>query len=473
MSSFKQTQIVSQELLNSNIEELLREHLGDIDLEKDLNLSQKQKIAYDLLKNEENILILGPAGTGKSKVIKTMEEYIKNKKTEKKIVLSATTGISAYNIGGMTIYSFMGIGTGEGDVDYLIRKISRRKGQVDRIRNTDVLVIDEISMMSASVFEKIEEICRRVRRINKYFGGIQVILTGDLLQLLPVMKQNKEIYKENDERMIIESNVFNEIFKKDKNIVILDENFRQKQDLKYSEMLNRIRIGEQTDDDIKLLNTRILTRNKNLKPKNDIIQLVSSNKKAKDINVKELNKDGYKYTAKYKVSGKDESLLKILTDELQLQFKQKEINEIVLCKNNRVMLIKNLDVEKGLVNGSIGTIVRFVENLKIKEMEPEVLFDNNVKRIISKTEWELDLNGNKVVAIQIPLTLAYSITIHKSQSLTLDSAILDLEDCFTYHMVYVSLSRVKSLEGLYLKSFDPKKILVNEKMKEFNTRIQK
>ena len=473
MSSFRQTQIVSQELLNSNIEEMLREHLGNIDLEKDLNLSKKQKEAYDLFKNEENLLILGPAGTGKSKVIKTMEEYIKNKKQEKKMRLCATTGIAAYNIGGMTIYSFMGIGTGEGDVDYLVKKIIRKKGQADRIRNTDVLVIDEISMMSAAVFEKIEEICRRVRKNSRYFGGIQVILTGDFLQLLPVMKQNKEIYKETDERMIIESKVFNDVFKKDKNVIILDENFRQKQDSKYSEILNRIRIGQHTEDDVKLLNTRNLIKNKELKPKNDIIQLVSSNKKAKDINVKELNNEGFVYKAKYKVSGKDEAVLDLLMKELQLQFKQKEIDEIVLCKNNRVMLIKNLDVGLGLVNGSIGTIKRFVQNLQTKEMEPEVLFDNKITKLITKTEWELDMNGNRVIALQIPLTLAYSITIHKSQSLTLDSAILDLEDCFTYHMVYVSLSRVKSLEGLYLKSFDPKKILVNEKMKEFNGKITK
>jgi ATP-dependent DNA helicase PIF1 len=473
MSSFRQTQIVSQELLNSNIEEMLKEHLGNIDLEKDLNLCKKQKEAYDLFKNEENLLILGPAGTGKSKVIKTMEEYIKNKKQEKKMTLCATTGIAAYNIGGMTIYSFMGIGTGEGDVDYLVKKIIRKKGQADRIRNTDVLVIDEISMMSAAIFEKIEEICRRVRKNNRYFGGIQVILTGDFLQLLPVMKQNKEIYKETDERMIIESKVFNDIFKKDKNVIILYENFRQKQDSKYSEILNRIRVGEHTENDIKLLNTRNLIKNKELKPPKDIIELVSSNKKAKEINVKELTKEGYIYKSKYKVSGKDETVLDLLMKELQLQFKQKEIDEIVLCKNNRVMLIKNLDVGLGLVNGSIGTIKRFVQNLQTKEMEPEVLFDNKITKLITKTEWELDMNGNRVIALQIPLTLAYSITIHKSQSLTLDSAILDLEDCFTYHMVYVSLSRVKSLDGLYLKSFDPKKILVNEKMKEFNSKLTK
>ena len=470
--SFRQTQLTSDELLNSVYKDLLTTHLGEeIDFEKDLNLSTKQKEAYELFKRGENILMLGQAGTGKSKTLKTMEEYIKKEQKLKKMYLCATTGIAAYNIGGMTIYSFMGIGTGDGDIEYLTKKVLRKKGQADRIRKTDILVIDEISMMSAAIFEKIEAICRRVRKNNSYFGGIQVILTGDLLQLLPVSKQNKEIYNETDSRLIIESDLFNEIFKPKRNIVVLDTNFRQKQDVKYSEILNRIRTGEHTEEDIKLLNTRNMRMNPKLKPAKNTVELVSSNKKAKDINQKELNNEGYLYKTRYKTKGTDETAIKMLTDELKLQFRQKEIDEVVLCKNNRVMLLKNLDVAKGLVNGSIGTIRSFSRNLATNEMEPEVVFDNGQTKKIVREEWELDMAGAKVIAEQIPLTLAYSITIHKSQSLTLDTAVLDLEDCFTYHMVYVSLSRLKTLDGLYLKSFDPKKIMVNEKMKRFNDKL--
>lgn len=471
--SFRQTQITSNELLNSAYKEMLELHIGEtIDFEKSLNLSEKQREAYEKFKQGKNMLILGPGGTGKSKVIKTMEEYITKEKKDQKIVLCATTGISAYNIGGMTIYSFLGMGTGEGDIDYLVKKIMRRKPQADRIRNTDILIIDEISMMSSAIFEKIEAICRKIRRKDVYFGGIQVVLTGDLLQLLPVFNQNRELYKDVDERLIIESKLFNEIFKPQENIVILNENFRQKQDSEYAEILNRIRVGNFTQADIERLNTRNILLNPGLKPKPDTIQLVSSNKKAKEINERYLNKDGYVYIAKNKTNGTDEVIKELLMKELQSQFKQKEIDRVVLCKNNRVMLIKNLDVEGGLVNGSIGTIQRFVRNTISKEMEPEVLFDNGRLQIISKVEWELDINNNRVIAEQMPLTLAYSITIHKSQSLTLDSAVLDLEDCFTDHMVYVSLSRVKRLDGLYLKSFNPKKIIVNEKMKAFNKKMK-
>ena len=125
------------------------------------------------------------------------------------------------------------------------------------------------------------------------------------------------------------------------------------------------------------------------------------------------------------------------------------------------MLIKNLDIDSGLVNGSIGTVVNFVGGL------PEVEFNNNIKRVIGYTPFELEMDKCKVVANQIPLMLAYALTIHKTQSITLDSAILDLADCFCDHQVYVALSRLRSLDGVYLKSFNPSKIKTNKKMIEY------
>ena len=135
-------------------------------------------------------------------------------------------------------------------------------------------------------------------------------------------------------------------------------------------------------------------------------------------------------------------------------------------KGCRVLLIKNLDVSIGLVNGSIGT----VEDIRGDAVT--VHFDNGVTEVISKVEWELEIDNSKVICTQIPLMLAYSITIHKSQSLSLDKAVLDLGDCFCNHMVYVALSRVRSLEGVFLKSFNPKKITVNSILLEFTNSIE-
>jgi ATP-dependent DNA helicase PIF1 len=132
-----------------------------------------------------------------------------------------------------------------------------------------------------------------------------------------------------------------------------------------------------------------------------------------------------------------------------------------LRKGCRVLLIKNLDVSIGLVNGSVGTVEDLMEDsVKVK-------FDNGVTETINRVEWELEIDNTKVSCTQIPLMLAYSITIHKSQSLSLDKAVLDLADCFCNHMVYVALSRIRSLEGVYLKSFNHKKITVNKKLLEY------
>jgi ATP-dependent DNA helicase PIF1 len=126
------------------------------------------------------------------------------------------------------------------------------------------------------------------------------------------------------------------------------------------------------------------------------------------------------------------------------------------------MLIKNIDVHLGLINGAIGTVIDFT-----LAKNPIILFDNGITHTIEKHEWKLDLNKNFVKATQIPLILAYAITLHKSQSLTLSHAILDLEDAFADGMVYVGLSRLKSFDGLLLKSFNPSKITVNDTIIEY------
>lgn len=409
--------------------------------------------------------------THNSHLIKTMEEYVKVNYKNKKMYLSSTTGISAYNIGGMTINSFMGIGTGDMPVDALINRIKRRKMYKDRIINTDILVIDEVSMLSGELFEKLNLICQNIRKNRIFFGGIQIIFTGDFLQLLPVFNKNKDLYKTVDDRLIIESPLFNQTFN-DKNILILKENFRQKNDPVFVNLLLRIRNGTFTNDDVKLLNTRqVLPENMQ-----EHVHLVSSNKKAQVINETQLDKlktPKVKYISSYTSSGKNNDIKELLTRELQFQFNQKGINELILKKGSRVMLIKNLDVTAGLVNGAIGTIIDFTPDPDANFNIPIVKFDNsNINHPISAVSWELEIDGCKGMAYQIPLMLAYSVTIHKSQSLTLESGILDLADCFCDHQIYVALSRLKSLNGLYLKSFNKDKISVNKKMRDFLVNLE-
>jgi ATP-dependent DNA helicase PIF1 len=430
----------------------------NIPTEYDLELSDTQRLAFSKFRSGESMLILGSAGTGKSRLIKEFQKFIEKNDTGKTMYVTSTTGISAYNIGGITINSFMGIGTGDAPVEVLLKRLRYKMGIKDRIRRTDILVIDEISMMSAALFEKIHIIFQTLRKSRRPFGGVQLVLTGDFLQLETVFSN-----PDADNRFVIESELFNKMF--DKSIVILKENFRQRSDNNYIDILMRIRRSEHNDTDISQLNQRLLKRGEQ---KGDVVHLVSSNWKAQQINSKRLGSidspESY-YETVYVKTG-DSETCELLQRELQSQFSQRGIETVTLRKGCRVLLIKNLDVANGLVNGSIGTVEDlFMDAVRVK-------FDNGVTQIINRVEWEIELDNAKVVLQQIPLMLSYSITIHKSQSLSLDNAVLDLADCFCNHMVYVALSRVRSLSGLYLKSFDPKKITVNEKLLQFINKIE-
>lgn len=465
MSFYNTNNEFDEEKMLEKFKELLVEYNkntgSNIPTEYNIDLSLTQKRAFERFKLGDNLLILGSAGVGKSKLVKEFYKYI-NRGDKKTMYLTSTTGISAYNLGGITINSFMGIGTGKESVDVLLRRLRYKIGIKNRIKMTDILVIDEISMMSANVFEKLNEICQVLRKSKKPFGGIQIILTGDFLQLETVFNEIDEI--DTDNRLIIESELFKKMFKK--NTINLKENFRQKNDNKYIDILMRLRKGEQTEEDIKILSGRLITK----LGKEDIncVHLVSSNKKAQAINNQKLNEIDsvdYEYKTLYTKMG-DKETSELLEKELKSQFVQKGIEVVKLRRGCRVLLIKNLDVSNGLVNGSIGTVEELLEE------SVKVNFDNGITEIITRASWELELDNTKVMCNQIPLMLAYSITVHKSQSLSLDSAILDLADCFCNHMVYVALSRIRTLDGVFLKSFNNKKITVNKMLLEYINNIE-
>ena len=367
-------------------------------------------------------------------------------KTKKRMYLTATTGVASYSIEGMTINSFLGIGTGDMSAQEMYKKVMFSEVYIDRIKNLDVLVIDEISMMSAALFEKINYVLMAVRRNPKFFGGVQVILSGDFMQAPPVFKdRTKEC------RLIFESDLILENFK----VVKLDKNFRQYDDMRFSDLLSRLRVGKHTQEDMELIYSRMV---KCLNPERYIF-LTSTNKRAGEINkinMEKINEKEYHYSVYCK--GNPE-----LKRELKSQLRVKDMETLVLKKSARVMLVKNIEVESGLVNGAMGVITDIVCGY------PEVKFDNGAIRLIKEETWDLDIDGKKASAKQIPLSISYACSIHKSQSLTLKKAILDLEGVFCEHMVYVALSRVSTLEGVYINSFDPRKIKISKKCLEFSS----
>jgi ATP-dependent DNA helicase PIF1 len=409
-----------------------------------------QEKVLDLFYSGKNVLVLGKAGTGKSFCIDKMRHL-----AFKNVAITSTTGISAFNIRGCTIHSFSGIGSGEEEIDVLTRRI---KGETAKsIRDLDILIIDEVSMLSAELFEKLNEVYKRVRRNDKPFGGVQIILSGDFYQLPPVFNRNEELYGKQDNRLLFQSQIFNSIFNKE-NTIILKTVWRQK-DPVFTGILDRIRNGKYTEDDIRDL------KKKSGKKKEKTIHLVVTNKQAKAINMTELEKikeEEMIFEAKFTSIG-DKEMCNKLKKELVHQFTQREILKISLKKGARVMLLKNLDTKSGLINGSIGTISELNKESAI------VIFDHMKDKPISIMidSWSLSRKNDSVTAYQFPLMLAWSCTIHKSQSLTLDNATLDIQRCFCDGQVYVALSRLKTLEGMYLKSFSESKIKVNKKVVHF------
>lgn len=453
------------EKFRSMVEEYNQEHGLGTNM---VTLSASQQRVVDLFNDGHNVLVIGSAGCGKSYLVKELRYQTSKNWPTKRMVVTATTGIAAYNINGITLNSFFGIGTGEHDVQVLIKRVRRKAGIRERLRGTDILVIDEISMASAELFEKIDTICRVIRRNSAPFGGIQVVLTGDLLQLLPVFNKNSSLFPDLDTRLIFESDVFNRYFTPC-NTVNLTANFRQN-DPQFIGLLLRLRRGAHTAADIRVLEGRLVNTPGGCEAgaeMEDAVHLVSSNKQAQIINSRNLNSvpsKSIQYHANFTEEG-DVDISTELTNELRAQLAQKGSNPVTLKKGARVMLTKNLSVEEGLVNGSVGTVERF-DVVDGKKM-PMVKFDNGVRRLILPVQWELELGTSVSKATQIPLMLCWAITIHRCQSLTLDKAVMDLADCFCHHQMYVALSRVRCLEGLYLKSFDPKKILVHDKVIDF------
>jgi len=425
-----------------------------------VDLSREQQRALDVFEKGKNVLMIGSGGVGKSKVAREMK-YHASTKMGKTVVMCGTTGVSAFSLGGITLNSFMGIGTGEQPLETLMRRVMTKRGIRDRIVSTDVLIVDEVSMLSASLFEKINLICQKARRSQAFFGGIQVVFSMDPLQLSPVFKSTRS-EQDMDTRLIFESELFTAVFNKaKKNVISLKTNFRQQGDRVFTDLLMRVRMGTQTDADIQLLKQRMINATTNIGE--DAIYLVTSNRKAQAINGANMERLGgpvMSFLAEFTEFGNGKETEELMRD-LQSQFEQKGIMSLQLKRGARVMMIKNVSVEEGLVNGAVGTVVDFENGL------PVVKFDNGVQRVVNYSDWELEVGNAKVKASQVPLMLCWGITVHKVQSLTLDRAVMDLADCFCHGQIYVALSRLRNLDNLFLKTFDSRKITVCERSKQF------
>jgi ATP-dependent DNA helicase PIF1 len=439
-----------------------------------MELSPEQAAAMSAFKEGKNIFLTGPGGTGKTALIKQMVEFCNS--NNRRVQVCAMTGCAAVllNCQAKTVHSWAGIGLANGPADLLVRKVSGNKYKSSVWNKSDVLVIDEISMMSQKIFEILDDIARKVRRNSSHlpFGGLQVVFSGDFYQLPPVMRDEDQYNDPTAASFCFESPRWSSTFD---SVIQLKKIFRQT-DQNYMSILNQIRIGKLYKSG---LETLTLQMNKPLPESFVPTILLPRRRDAEMINSAELSKlpgeeKIYKMTTVNGLpNGNNGKFISYTQDqcEMEQKFLINSImadKEIILKKGVQVMCIANLDMDspEPIVNGSQGIIEDFIGNL------PVVKFNNGVKRTIGYHVWNSEVYPTIGVK-QIPLIYAWAITIHKAQGVSLDMAQIDAgNNIFECGQTYVALSRIKSLDGLYLTAFNPQKIKVNKKVQDFyNTLI--
>jgi ATP-dependent DNA helicase PIF1 len=404
--------------------------------------SSGQQEAFESYIKNENMFISGYAGTGKSYLINKIFNHAKQ--NNKSIQVTAMTGCASVLLGNAkTLHSWAGIGIGNAPIEKLISNI-RKYNKVENWTKLNTLVIDEISMMSRPLFETIDAIAKKLRKNQKPFGGIQIIVSGDFHQLPPV-----------EEEFCFESELWDITFEKQ---FVFKENFRQKGDLEYQNVLNEIREGDISPESCRLLLecTKKVSSNE-MKP----TLLYPTKKYADQVNQFEnltLDTEAHTYKKFYNPTATG-----YVKEELERQ-KGMYDDTITLKIGSQVMCIANLSQDEGIVNGSQGIITDF------KNGYPEVKF-KHLTRVIQEHKWKNEKYEDYGVC-QIPLILSWAITIHKAQGITLDEACINIgSSVFEYGQTYVALSRVSSLQGLYIKALDISKIRANPKVIEFYKRL--
>lgn len=439
-----------------------------------MNLSETQQDIFNAYTNKKNVFLTGPGGCGKSYLIKHIVNHAKE--NNKSVRVCAMTGCAAILLecNAKTVHSWAGIGLANGCENAIIGRIMNNMYKKRMWTSTQILIVDEVSMMSKRMFELLDSIGKCVRNNARPFGGIQLIFSGDFYQLPPVNKQAENL---DDSAFCFESLFWKETFDYQ---FLMDQVFRQT-DETYISVLHQIREGKLYKDDVDILNTRLIS-NMDINDEEDIkhngvkpVMLLPTKFKVNTINQSQLDKlpdkgITFKYKAKYEPT-REHVLKKSYRKPSQKQLDMEEnilVNnalfekEILLKKGCQVMCICNLEMEAGLCNGSTGIINDFDST-----GNPRVQFSNGLIRVIKPFAWVSEnVYGFKVY--QIPLILAWAVTIHKSQGATLECAEIDIgNNIFAHGQTYVALSRVKSLDGLYLRSFNHNKITSCEKVGQF------
>ncbi|MFA5937031.1 MAG: PIF1 family DEAD/DEAH box helicase [Candidatus Paceibacterota bacterium] len=418
-----------------------------------------QEQALNILRTGANVFLTGEPGSGKTHIVNEYVNYLRSCGIEPAI--TASTGIAATHIGGMTIHSWSGIGIKNKLDKYDLDKIASSEYISKRVRRTRILIIDEISMLSPRMLDMVDMVCREIKQNSESFGGIQVIFVGDFFQLPPIIRrEDVEIEQREKQNSLIDNTENAPIFaysggawERARPVVCyLTEQHRQ-DDQEFLAILSGIRANDVNEEDF----NSIITRQINVAnmPKN-ITKLFSHNVDVDKVNNIELAK--LQENAKlFKMlsSGNEKVIIALKKGCLSPENLELKIGAVVMCTKN--------NPKERFVNGTLGTIAGFEEF----SGHPIIKTKNGRSITISPMDWTVEENGKiRAQITQIPLRLAWAITVHKSQGMSLDAAIVDLSQVFEFGQGYVALSRVRRLSGLYLLGINSHALKVHPEILE-------
>lgn len=453
----------------------------------ELSLSPEQELAMGEYAAGKNIFLTGPGGSGKTELIKRMVGF-----PGKKVQVCALTGCAALllNCKAKTVHSWAGIGLGTAPNEDIVDKIMLNKYKKNNWTGIDVLIIDEVSMMSAKLFNLLDLIGRKTHPKTRCvpFGGLQIVFSGDFYQLPPVCSASNATDDADAAAFCFESANWKSTFEC---TIQLKTIFRQT-DPVYTKILNQVRVGTLYRSSLETLmehvnkpapvGAGVVFRPTILLPRRKDADLINASEMAKlpgeEKKYKRVRAQECDIVSSTNTYGANSSSSSSSPQQLDMEYNSLVSNiiaeeELILKKGAQVMCIVNIDTaqnENGsllminntmVVNGSQGVVVDFIRDL------PVVQFNNGIKRVMGHHIWASETFPTVGVK-QIPLIHAWAITIHKSQGVTLEMAQIDAgSSIFECGQTYVALSRVKSLDGLYLTALNPQKIRVNKKVQEF------
>ncbi|MFH1188346.1 MAG: PIF1 family DEAD/DEAH box helicase [bacterium] len=417
-----------------------------------------QQEALSILKLGVNVFLTGEPGAGKTYVVNQYVAYLRERGVY--CAITASTGIAATHIGGMTIHSWSGVGIREMITDRDVQIIAAKEHVARRIKRTKVLIIDEISMISPDTLSAIDAVCRKVHHTDLPFGGMQIVLVGDFFQLPPVRKNgstdtHRVIFEEKEQIFAYDSSAW---IRSNLAVCYLTEQHRQ-DDVTMSSVLLAIRRNCFNQSHMLHIKARRIELHQ---APADVTKLFSHN-----VNVDKINDERLKELSgepKHFVMSSEGS--KALVESLKRNCLSKD--DLVLKLGAKVMFTKN-NAKDGFVNGTLGTVVSFHGDTGF----PIVTLTNGKRIEVYPMDWSIEDGGKaKAKITQLPLRLAWAITVHKSQGMSLDEAVMDLSEVFEFGQGYVALSRVKKLSGVHILGWNEKAFQVHPEILAIDERFR-